>query len=208
MAIEKTVFTGSTQAANAPEVYAFLNANKESYFDSVEMDETSHNITCYVGETPALTLGFDGTSKNITITLTNGVVYSAYPTTNLWKYAIKTSKGLVLVMNYSSLFITKSSTDTTAMFFCGQESSSTSNLYYKCADIVHSTAMYEFTKSVSYSIIAADLTVFVPIPLGANIESYAPDVYLTSYTQYFGVVSKLTANGREYFYNGIIALGD
>ncbi len=48
----------------------------------------------------------------------------------------------------------------------------------------------------------------MPIPLGANIESYTPDVYFTPYTQYFRVVSKLTANGREYFYNGIIALGD
>ena len=208
MAIEKTVFTGRTQAANAPEVYAFLNANKEGYFDSVEMDGSTDNITCYVGETPALTLGFDGTSKNIKITLANGVVYSAYPTTNLWQYAIKTSKGLVLVMNLSSLFITKSSTDTTSILFCGQGSSSTSSLYYECADIVHSTAMYEFAGSVSSFTRAAGSTTFVPIPLGANIESYTSDVYSTPYTQYFGVVSKLTANGREYFYNGIIALGD
>ena len=111
-------------------------------------------------------------------------------------------------MNYNSLFITKSSMDTTAILFVGQESSSTSNLYYKCADIVHSTAMYEFMYSVSSSMKAAGSTAFVPIPLGANIESYTPDVYFTPYTQYQGVVSKLTANGREYFYNGIIALGD
>lgn len=208
MAIEKTVFTGRTQAANAPEVYAFLNANKEGYFDSVEMDGSTNNITCYVGETPALTLGFDGTSKNIKITLTNGVVYSAYPTINLWRYAVKTSKGLVLVMDYSTVWITESSMGTTAILFCGQESSSTSSLYYKCADIVHSTAMYEFMYSVSSSMKAAGSTAFVPIPLGANIESYTPDVYFTPYTQYLGVVSKLTANGREYFYNGVIALGD
>lgn len=208
MAIKKTVFTGTTQAANAPEVYAFLNANKAGYFDSVEMDETSHNITCYVGETPALTLGFDGTSKNIKITLTNGVVYSAYPVTNLWRYAVKTSKGLVLVMDYSTVWITESSMGTTAILFCGQESSSTSSLYYKCADIVHSTAMYEFVYSPSDAMKAAGSTAFVPIPLGANIESYTPDVYFTPYTQYREVTSKLTANGREYFYNGIIALGD
>ena len=208
MSIEKTVFTGTTQAANAPEVYAFLNANKEGYFDSVEMDETSHNITCYVGETPALTLGFDGTAKNIKITLTNGVVYSAYPTINLWRYAVKTSKGLFLIMDYNSLFIAKSSADTTAILFRGQESNSTINMFYKCADIVHSTAMYEFLYSSSNTIKAAGLTAFVPIPLGADIESYTPDVYITPYTQYKDVTSKLTANGREYFYNGIIALGD
>lgn len=208
MAIEKTVFTGTTQAANAPEVYAFLNANKAGYFDSVEWDGSTDDINCYVGKTPALTLGFDGTAKNIKITLANGVVYSAYPTINLWRYAVKTSKGLVLVMDYNSLFITKSSTDTTAMFFCGQESSSTLSLYYKCADIVHSAAMYEFVHSPSDAMKAAGSTAFVPIPLGANIESYAPDVYFTPYTQYREVTSKLTANGREYFYNGIIALGD
>lgn len=208
MAIEKTVFTGTTQAANAPEVYAFLNANKEGYFDSVEMDESTNNITCYVGETLALTLGFDGTTKNIKITLANGTVYSAHPTTNLWKYAVKTSKGLVLVMDYSTLFIAKSSADTTAILFCGQESSSTINMFYKCTDIVHSTAMYEFLYSPSSTIKAAGLTAFVPIPLGADIESYTPDVYITLYTQYRGVTSKLTANGREYFYNGVIALGD
>jgi hypothetical protein len=208
MAIEKTVFTGTTQAANAPEVYAFLNANKEGYFDSVEMDEMSHNITCYVGETPALTLGFDGTEKNVKITLSNGVVYSTYPKTNLWKYAIKTSKGLVLVMDYNSLFITKSSTDTTAILFVGQESSSTTSPYYKCADIVHSSAMFRFLYPSSDSITVTEFTAFVPIPLGANIESYASDVYFTPYIQYKNVTSKLTANGREYFYNGIIALGD
>lgn len=208
MAIEKTVFTAATQEANAPEVYAFLNTNKAGYFDSIEMDETTNNITCYVGETAALTLGFDGTAKNIKITLANGTVYSAYPTTNLWKYAIKTSKGLMLVMDYNSLFITKSSADTTAMFFCGQESSSTSSLYTKCADIVHSTVMYEFVRSTSNSIMAAEFTAFAPIPLGANIESYASDVYFTPYAQYKGITGILVANNREYYYNGYIALGD
>jgi hypothetical protein len=208
MAIEKTVFTGTTQAANAPEVYAFLNANKEGYFDSVEMDETSHNITCYVGETPAITLGFDGTAKNIKITLANGVVYSAYPTTNLWRYAVKTSKGLVLVMDYNSLFITKSSADTTAILFAGQESSSTAGLYYKCADIVRSTAMFRFLYPSSDSITVTEFTAFVPIPLGANIESYTSDVYFTPYVQYKNGTSKLTSNGREYYYSDYIALGD
>lgn len=208
MAIEKTVFTGTTQASNAPEVYAFLNANKDGYFDSVEMDESTNNITCYVGETPALILGFDGTAKNVKITLANGTIYSAYPTTNLWKYAVKTSKGLVLVMDYNSLLITKSSADTTATLFCGQESGSTSSLYYKCADIVHSSTMYEFLYSSSSTIKAAGVTAFAPIPLGTNIESYASDVYLTPYTQYKEITGILTANGREYYYTGYIALGD
>jgi hypothetical protein len=208
MAIEKTVFTGTTQAANAPEVYEFLNANKESYFDSIEMDETSHNITCYVGETPALTLGFDGTANNVKITLANGVVYSSYPTTNLWKYTIKTSKGLVLWTDYNILFITKSSMDTTAMLFVGQESSSTTSPYYKCADIVHSKVMFEFYYPSDNDIKAAGLTAFVPIPLSVNNESYASDVYFTPYTQYKGISGILVANGREYYYDKHIALGD
>ena len=112
-------------------------------------------------------------------------------------------------MNYNSLFITKSSMDTTAILFVGQESSSTTGSYYKCADIVHSAAMFEFIRySSNYTLKQAGMTVFAPVVLGPTIESYTPDVYFTPYTQYQEIVSKLTANGREYFYNGIIALGD
>ena len=121
MAIEKTVFSGTTQAALAPEVYAFLNANKDGYFDSVVMDETSHSISCYVDETPALVLGFGAAVPGVKITLANGAYYNGYTERLIWSYAVKTSKGLALYNPYNTVYITKTNNGTTAILFHGQD---------------------------------------------------------------------------------------
>lgn len=211
MAIEKTVFTGTTQAASAPEVYAFLNANKSGYFDSVVMDETSNNITCYAAETPALELGFDGTEKSIKVTLANDVTSGSYLSNILWSYGIKTSKGLCLHSNTSDVFITKTNGGTLAVLFKAQTTSTASNMDFVGADIMNGTGGYKAVTDFSATnkvFHTAGVTVFSPVPLSASVESYAPDVYVTAYGQYIGTAGKLAANGKEYYYTGYIALGD
>ena len=70
MAITKTVFTGATLAANAPEVLAFLQANAAGYFDSITADENG-NVICSIDEVDVMKIGFDGTMKT-KLTLANG----------------------------------------------------------------------------------------------------------------------------------------
>lgn len=211
MAIEKTVFTGTTQAANASEVYAFLNANKSGYFDSVVMDETNNNITCYAAETPALKLGFDGTEKSIKVTLANGVTSGSYPSNLMWLCGVKTSKGLCLHGSTSDVFITKTNGGTLAVLFKAQTTSTASNMDFVGADIMNGTGGYKAVTDFSSTtkvFHTAGVTVFSPVPLSASVESYAPNVYVTAYGQYIGTEGKLTANGKEYYYTGYIALAD
>lgn len=216
MAIEKTVFTGTTPAANAPEVYEFLNANKAGYFDSVVMDETTNNVTCYVGETPALKLGFNDSSKVITITLANGVSVSDLreaSNSTVWLYGIKTSKGLALHCSGSSREtrdILVSKTDSGSLAIVSILCTSASSTQLRAADIVHGS---EFIKAFgafgsSAPFYTMGVTTLTQIPLSQTAESYAPDVYLTFFGQYLDTRGKLAANGKEYYYTGYIALGD
>lgn len=215
MAIEKTVFTRTTSAANAPEVYEFLNANKSGYFDRVEMDETTNDITCYVGETPALKLGFNSNSKLLKVTLDSGTYVSDRRSNDnnyVWSYGVKTSKGLVLYgkVTYDNpvVFISKTNTDSLAVVFLFQEQNS-STLYFGAADIVNGDGFFwAFGGYENRPAYKTGVTSLVNVPLSANVESYTPDVYLAVFSQYKGTVGKLSANGKEYYYNGYIALGD
>lgn len=215
MAIEKTVFTGTTSAANAPEVYEFLNANKAGYFDRVEMDETTNDITCYVGETPALKLGFNDSSRLLMVTLDNGTYVGdrrSNDSNYVWAYGIKTSKGLVLYGRATSdkpvVFISKTNTDSLAVVFLFQEKNS-STLYFCAADIVNGDNFFwAFGAYENRPAYKTGVTSLVNIPLSTNVESYTPDVYLTVFGQYNETAGKLTANGKEYYYTGYIALGD
>ncbi len=216
MAIEKTVFTGTTQTANAPEVYAFLNANKSGYFDSVTMDETTGNVICTLNGVNVLTLGFDGSTKSIVVRLLNGTASSAYDTSVIWKYGIKTSNGLCIYRGSAlpSVFITKTNEDTLAIVYRAKTATSTvGSDDFLAFDIEHGTSAFEIHNSISSTFPTAaawstGLTAFVPYPLSESYESYAPNLFITPFTQYKGIVSKLTANGKEYFYNGYIALAD
>lgn len=218
MAIEKTVFTGTTQAANAPEVYEFLNANKAGYFDSVVMDETTNNVTCYAGETAALLFGFNGSSSAVVkITLANGESASdtrSAGNSTLWLYGIKTSKGLALrgagTSEARSIIISK--TDSGSLAIIAQICKTSSATTLAAADILHGaefistggTTLNGSTNPISNS----GLTTLTQIPLSKTAEIYAPDVYITFFGQYIGTAGKLAANGKEYYYTGYIALGD
>lgn len=218
MAIAKTIFTGTTLAEQAAEVYAFLNANKSGYFDSVTQDE-SGNISCMVGETVALKLGFDGTTKNIIITLANGETVSTYNATTAWGYAYKTDRGLYLhdVHNENqypfSVYIAKTDTDSTAIVAYMSINSSTNQRALYCADITGGNAIYvPYSINVLYQSIysaiaaTAGSTTLTPLPLTSNTASYAPDLCMMFFSQYPYTPAVITIGTTQYVSNGFLAL--
>jgi hypothetical protein len=214
MAIEKTVFTGTTQAANAPEVYEFLNANKAGYFDSVVMDETTNAITCYVGETAAFVMNFDGVAKSAVTTAANGSSIDSNRKDLTWSFGVVTSKGLALYGTGGSgsgspfdIIISKNNNGNPIIVFKGLTGSSASNQYFYTSDILDGIVhnLMGFNQNSFYE---EGITALTQLPLSATDATYAPDVYLTFFGQYLGTRGKLAANGKEYYYTGHIALSD
>lgn len=220
MAITKTVFTATTQAANAAEVYAFLNANKSGCFDSVTQDE-SGNITCTVGDVDCLKLGFDGTTKSVKISAANGTSRQGYFANIKWEYAYATSKGLWLY-SYAlfsataqypiSIFITNTdSGDTAIVAIC--DGSSTAEMAFITTDVLNGGVVRRYYGGGTYSsgsgskiIYPSGVTTLTPIVLTESGTSYTPDLFFTLFTQYRFTPSVLLIGGTRYVYDGRIAL--
>lgn len=222
MAITKTVFTATTQAANAAEVYAFLNANKSGYFDSVTQDE-SGNITCTVGDVDCLELSFsfDGSTKSIKISAANGTSSQGSFANIKWEYAYATSKGLWLYSyaifggNASypiSIFITNTdSGDTAIVAIC--DGSNTAEMAFITADVLNGSVVRRYngsglypTGSGSKIIFQSGVTTLTQIPLTTGGTSYTPDLFFTQFSQYPFTPSILTVGTTQYAYDGRIAL--
>lgn len=220
MAIAKTVFTSTTQAGNGTEVYAFLNANKSGYFDSVTQDE-SGNITCTVGGVACLKLGFDGSTKSVRITAANGTYSQNNWGVRKWEYAYVTSKGLWLYSNILigyvspnpiSVFITKTNADDTAIVAIYDADSSSSEAFVT-ADVLNSGVAVRYigngifaSNSNAKAVYPSGVTTLTQIPLTAAGMSYAPYLYFTQFSQYPFTPSELTVGTTQYVYDGRIAL--
>lgn len=219
MAIVKTVFDVSSQALNAADVFAFLNANKSGWFDSVTQD-ASGNITCTADGVDCLKLGFDDSKKNITITTANNTTAHDDATNYRWEYGYVTSKGIMLyskrqvtsaVNRDISVFITKNDSGDIAIVSIWDGYSS-SQMDFVVADILNSgvTIIYEgggLHSGGSASIIMpSGVTTFTPIALTNNNISYTPDLFFTLFSQYRYIPSVLTIGGTQYVYDGRIAL--
>lgn len=214
MAIEKTVFTGTTPAANAPEVYEFLNANKAGYFDSVVMDETTNTVTCYVGETAALAMNFDGVAKSAVMTAANGSSIDSNRKDIIWSFGVVTSKGLALYGTGGAgsgspfdIIISKNNNGNPIIVFKGLTGSATSNQNFYTSDILDGIVRNLMSFNTGY-FHSEGVTALTQLPLSATDDTYAPDVYITFFGQYLDTRGKLAANGKEYYYTGYIALGD
>lgn len=220
MAITKTVFTATTRAANAAEVYAFLNANKSGWFDSVTQDE-SGNITCTVGGVDCLKLGFDGTTKSVKISAANGTSRQGYFANIKWGYAYATSKGLWLysyalfsgTASYPiSIFITNTdSGDTAIVAIC--DGSSTTEMAFITTDVLNDGVVRRYYGGGTYPngsgskiIFQSGVTTLTQIPLTTGGTSYTPYLYFTQFSQYPFTPSILTVGTTQYAYDGRIAL--
>lgn len=228
MAIEKTVFTGQTLAAQAPELLAYLQANAAGYFDAIEAD-ASGNVSCYVGDTVALFFGMDGTSSR-KVSLANGVYVETTLTANdnntartvLIKYAKKTTNGIMIVTNNTKclsagtgpivLIITKDENGDTVII--GRIQTGTEGSHYITmfsADIKNDATMFKPITNTSLSGLEpfsrqADISAFTCV--GCTSAHYAPKAFFTTFNQFAQTECDLSFNGRSYASDGYFALMD
>ena len=228
MAIEKTVFTGQTLAAQAPELLAYLQANADNYFDTIEAD-ASGNVSCYVGDTVALFFGMDGTSTR-KVSLANGVYVETTLTANdnntgrtvLIKYAKKTANGIMIVTNNTKclaagagpivLIITKDENGDTVII--GRIQTGTTNGHYITifsADIKNDATMFKPITNTSLSglepfSMQADISAFTCV--GCTSAHYAPKAFFTTFNQFAQTECDLSLNGKSYASDGYFALMD
>lgn len=206
MAIVKTNFSGITQAANAPEVLSWLQANASEYFDTIEAD-AGGNISCKIGETTVILFGFDGSTPS-KITLLNGASITHYEKNDRFTYAYKTSKGIYLdSYNYGSVFITTSDKGTTAVAW--NFKTDNNNYGYSFADFTYSTGFYRpdygsWDASRSVWTRAASLTALTPVIFGGT--TYSPNLYLLTFSEYYLLKCNFTIGLTQYTSDGVLAL--
>lgn len=215
MAIVKTAFTSITQAANAPEVLAWLQANATAYFDTIEADANG-NIRCKIGNYTAILIGMDGGNTKTTFFLANGnYIYNQNITADsFFTSAIKTTKGIRLVSNqpdlFGDIFISKSDIGGTclATFSYGVDNYSYGYLF---ADFLHSTDFYvpyrsNATDVKSHFTHSSPNTSLTHITFNGGF--YAPDLYIVTFSQYAQTPCNFSINGKNYTTDGVIALAD
>lgn len=224
MAIEKTMFTGQTLAAQAAELLTYLQANADSYFDAIEAD-SSGNISCYVGETAALVIGMDGTTAR-KVTLANDNAIQAYngsfvsPNAALWQYAKKTANGVLLVSvanmngstNYGKIvfFITKNEDGDTCIVgaVVNGENSNVRRTYF-FADIKNDTTIFMPLVNVeNFSTLSRSMTTTALTPVVFNSGHYAPKAYIATFNQFALTECDISINGKSYASDGVCVLSD
>lgn len=219
MAITKTVFDVSSQALNAANVFAFLNANKSGWFDSVTQD-ASGNITCTADGVDCLNFGFDNAKSNIIITAANNTTAHDDAANYRWEYGYITSKGIMLYSKRQgttvaakdiSVFITKNDSGDIAIVSIWDGYNS-SQMDFVVADIFNGSVTYLYDGSSVLTavnpapIMPSGVTTLTPIALTNNNISYTPDLFFTLFSQYRYTPSVLTIGGTQYVYDGRIAL--
>lgn len=221
MAIEKTMFTGQTLAAQAAELLTYLQANAADYFDTIEAD-ASGNITCYVGETAALVIGMDGTTaRKVTIVNDNAVqcVSGSYanPNAALWQYAKKTANGVLLVStpvssDYGKIifFITKNENGETCIVGAVTNGGRSSNpCSYFFADIKNDTTIFTPLVNVEdFSTLSRSMTATSLTPVVFNGGHNAPKLFIATFNQFALIECDVNINGKSYASDGVCVLSD
>lgn len=206
MAIVKTNFSGATQAANAPEVLSWLQANASEYFDTIEAD-AGGNISCKIGEITVILFGFNGSTPS-KLTLLNGTSITHYEHNDRFTYAYKTSKGIYLnSFNYGSVFITTSDKGTTSVAW--NFKTNEDNYGYLFADFAYSTGFYRpvygsWNVSRSSWTRAASLTALTPVIFDG--VTYSPNLYLLTFSEYYLLKCNFTIGLTQYTSDGVLAL--
>lgn len=221
MAIEKTMFTGQTLAAQAPELLTYLQENAADYFDTIEAD-ASGNITCYVGETAALVIGMDGTTaRKVTLANGNAVQNSSGSYTNpnaaLWLYAKKAANGVLLVSaaltgSYGKViyFITKNENGETCIAGAVTDGDRSSNpRTYFFADIKNDTTIFKPVSNVAdFSTLSRSMTSTSLTPAIFNGGHHAPKLFIATFNQFALTECDININGKSYASDGVCVLSD
>lgn len=219
MAITKTTFIGQTLTAQAPELLAFMQANAQDYFDTIEAD-TYGNVKCYLGETLAFQIGMDSSTVR-KVTLANGTSIqsnAANAYRQLLAYGKKTANGILLVfqgastaMGNMTFFVTKNELGDTCIFGDMKGVNSSDTTTYFCADIKNDTAFLKLIDNGQKSALAtlsraANATSLAPIIF--NSGHYAPKAYIATFNQFALTECNVSLQGRSYASDGICMLSD
>ena len=213
MSITKHVFTGTTLETQASEMLSWLQANATDFFDSISMD--SNVITCSKGGVNALVLSFNGTEKDITMTLANGVSISPDSIGVLYNNAVKTSTGILLNSNGTSnfltyIFITKTNNNDLAFAFTAKVNNfghfymgdfSNSSLW----DDVYGFSDRLYMDYAYYWGITSSLTTLTPLCIKSS-ATYTPDLNFMRFCEFPQIKGKISIGGVEYYSNGYLAL--
>lgn len=209
MAIEKTNFTITSQAVNKVAVLAWLQSNASEFFDAIEAD-SSGNILCKIGSVTALKLGFDGSTQS-KVTLQNGTTATLEPTSDVFSFAVKTSKGVYLnSYDFGSIFITKSNADSTIIIWNIRYYSN--GYSYTFADLNNSVSFFKPKSNDSWGnsrsawIISAGCTSLTHVVTNGN--TYAPHAYIETFSEYALTKGILDIGGTKYWTDGVIALAE
>ena len=215
MAITKYVFTGTTITAQASEMLTWLQANATDFFDSISM--ASNVITCSKGSVNALVLSFDGKGNNITMCLANGASVKSDSVGSIFRYAIKTSTGILLKNDgkmgvITFLFVTKTNNDELAFastIYAGNYG------HFFMGDVFHSSKwddmfggidyMYDSNYYPNYWGFKSSLTTLTPLCIKQS-ASYTPDLNFMRFCEFPQIESKISIGGVEYYSNGYLAL--
>ena len=229
MAIEKAIFTASG-SDRATEIVTWLQANATEYFDTIELQENGYEVKCNIDGVTVLDIqvSHSNTSAACSVTLINGTSQTTSTYNIIGAY--KTSKGICLYMEgAATTSLTEPSTGEEYyqysggrdIFICKSNKGNTSfafNIYspysgggnLSTADVSSDSRFSKWLNGTdtSYERIGKrPLTVLAPLPLGDG-GTVAQGVYFTPFSQYKGINNPviLTANGKNYVYDGAFAL--
>lgn len=236
MAIEKHFFTQSSTGANVSEVITWLTENASEYFDTFDNNFgsttgdsetfTMHtNNGSYVGACLYVSHGSD-LVKVKSANATSEITLNAQYTNNnpYIAYAVKTSYGIALIglANQLRIFMTKSNLGTTAVYVMAKsyvDSTSSESMQFVAFDTVNGNS-YQKTPSIHSNSdtankinqgyyqwqndTASDLTVLAPFVFKGG--TYAEHMFVTPFSQYPKIICKINVNGKNYFYDGYVAL--
>ena len=186
MAIIKTVFTGTTAAANAAEVTAWLQENGTDLFTSVTNE--SNVITCNTeGGGSIKFVPYQRNGWYVTLDNGNSHEFDQYSGNQL-RIGYKTSKGIVLVTNnHGVYFIGKSNNNSIAVVAVNSNDRITRSNYYFC-DLTYSTSFKEDSNNIKHT--QMGMTSLCACPLG-NSGTYGDGLYFMPFFEYeqIGIMS-------------------
>lgn len=224
MAITKTNFTGSTVQDNFTDVYTWLIENATEYFDSILNDNDKY-INCFIkvngNNVFAMHMNLQVSSSPIMLInlhIANGefVSVSLGSSTARIKYGIKTPYGFGFMWTNQNkdqfVFFTKNEEGN--VFGAAMVSTSTSSgaSHFYTWDFLGSRHItdwfYDATQSRIWGeqmTLPAQLTSLTPLSV-SDSPHYTPNLYRMMYSEYNGVIGKLTIDNTEYFSTGYLAL--
>jgi hypothetical protein len=226
--MQKYYFKQTEAVANATEVADWLAENASEYFDSFEVDTTSNGsygtshplVACKINDVVVLAFAASNPGglssavtkvKTLQLSTLGGKTAGPFGVQNSDSvhtyahtvYAIKTDYGIMLYFSDDySIFVTKSDAGTTAIHAEWYYQVGGTEFYkYYTVDVVNDPAISVFTAD---TVQQSSLTSLCPIVFTGG--TYAPNMFVTPYTQHKGTTGHINVAGVGYLYNGYVAL--